>query len=128
MKPKIILALIACPVIVIVLFIVGSVYHAMARITWQNQTGSGIKYFAEGIQRHRNEHDAYPSSLHELFAGSDKEWTDYMQQRVLNDQFHDNYEYQLQTNGFVIRVIRPSRWFMKGETLEKRYEVGEALK
>jgi hypothetical protein len=128
MKPKIILTLIACPVIVIVLCIVGSVYHAMARITWQNHTGAGIKYLAEGIERHRHEHDTYPSSLQELFAASDPEWSNYMHQRVLNDQFHNKYEYQLQTNGFVIRVIRPSRWFMKGETLEKRYEVGEALK
>ena len=114
--------------IAIVLFVVASVYHAVAGITWHNYTGAGIKYLAEGIERYRNERDAYPSSLEDLFAGSDPEWTNYMHQSVFNDQFEDKYEYQLYTNGFVIRVIRPSKWFLKGETLEKKYDVGEASK
>ena len=128
MKSKILLALIACAVIVFVLFIVGTVYHAMALITWHNYTGAGIKYIAEGIERYRSEHDTYPSSLQELFAGSGPEWTNYMHRSVFNDRFADKYKYQLQTNGFVIRVRRPSKWFLKRETVEKKYDVGEALK
>ena len=128
MKHKTLIALSTCAVIVIVLIILGCVYHAMAGITWQNYTGAGIKYLAEGIERYKNEHDAYPLSLHELFAGSHPAWTNYMHRSVFNDQFDDKYEYHLQTNGFVIRVIRPSKWFLKGQTLEKKYDVGEGLK
>jgi hypothetical protein len=50
-ETKIILALVACAVIVIVLFIIASVYHAVAGITWHNYTGAGMTYLAEGIER-----------------------------------------------------------------------------
>src|ERR1044071_8015149 len=110
MKTKIILALVACTVLVILIFILGSVYHAMAGITWHNYTGAGIKYLAEGIERYRSEHDTYPSSLQQLMEGADPDWTNYMHRSVFNDSFADKYEYQLQTNGFVIRVIRPNKW------------------
>ena len=128
MKTKFLLALIACTVIVIVLFLVSSAYHAAAGITWHNKTAAGVKYLAEGIERYRNEHDAYPSSLEELFAGSDPEWTNYMHRFVFKDQFDDKYEYQLFTNEFVVRVTRPTKWFLNGETLEKKYDVGKTSK
>jgi hypothetical protein len=127
-KSKIILALILSAITVILLLILGGVYHAMARITWHNFTGAGIKYLAEGIERYKSEHATYPSSLRELLAGSEPEWTNYMHRSVFNDRFADKYEYHLQTNGFVIRVIRPRRWYLKGETLEKKYNAEEAIK
>src|SRR5438128_5682883 len=121
MRRKIVLAVIACAVIVI-LFIVVSVFQATTRVTWNNRTGAGVKCLAEGIERYRNEHGRYPSSLQELLTGSEPEWTNYIHQsHLLNDQFNDKYEYQYLTNGFVIGVTRPGKWFMKGERLEKRY-------
>ena len=127
MKPRLLPVVIVCTLVVIVLFITRAVYHDIARVTWQNHAEAGIKYLAEGIERYKRKYDSYPSSIQELIAGSDAEWSNYMRQHVFNDQFADKYEYQLQTNRFAIRVIRPAKWYMKGETVERIYKAGEAL-
>ena len=88
----------------------------------------GINHLAGTIELYREDNSKYPSSLEELLLGIRPELkADIERYRVLNNRFGDKYEYQLLTNGFAIVVTARDRWFRKGERVEKKYRIGEAL-
>jgi len=89
----------------------------------------GINHLAGTIELYREDNSKYPSSLEELLLGIRPELkADIERYRVLNNRFGDKYEYHPLTNGFVITVAAPDRWFRKGERVERKYKIGEALK
>jgi len=127
-KGKIIQATIFCVPILVAFTIIMIVYDGVKEVARGNAVRAGISHLAQAIELYKDNHDTYPASLDKLLLGLNPELKDYIDRnRILNDRFGDKYEYQLLTNGFAIVVTARDRWFRKGERVEKKYRIGEAL-
>jgi type II secretory pathway pseudopilin PulG len=96
-------------------------------MSWRDSTEFNIRNLAMFIEVYREEHGKYPSSISNLLDGVDPPGKNFVPP-LLDGRSHGTYAYRCSTNAFVITVQRPARWLMKGETMERKYAVGEALK
>jgi hypothetical protein len=111
------------------LLIVLIVVRDSQRMAWSNWADYGVASVARAIEAYRDDNGRYPSALEDLSSRSAPEMRSYLQRMdFFYDRFGDRYEYAASTNGFVICIIRPDRWFLKGDRLERRYKIGEALR
>jgi len=128
-KHKIILVTLLCVLIFLALAELAMVNKSAKEMARRDALELGINHLAGAIELYREDHNRYPSSLDELLLGIRPELkADIARYRVLNNRFGDKYEYHHLTNGFVITVAAPDRWFRKGERVERKYKIGEALK
>jgi len=127
MKRKLTLVLIAGGTICILLILISAIRDAKL-MAWTDATEAGIKHLAQALEIYRDDHGSYPPSLEALLSGTKPEIRDYIHRnRILHDQWHDNYQYQRLTNGFVLVVTAQGGWFLKGRRVEKTFRIGEAL-
>jgi hypothetical protein len=126
MKSKIALATVICAVI-FVLVILANMIHGAKLMGRTDFAQAGISHLALFMEAYRDEHGSYPSSIAEMVRRAKPDDQRYLNE-ILQDQFHNRYEYQPLTNGFVIAVTTPSSWFIKYDRIEKKYGIGEALK
>ena len=96
-----------------------SVRHSVVR--------SNLPSLAAFIEGYSEDKGRYPASFEELTSGSRSEYAGSMK-LILNDQWKDQYEYRLETNGFTIRVNMPIGLFVKKDEFEGTYKIGDALK
>lgn len=128
MKRK--LAVLVCGLVLIaVVAYFGMLLNGAKEMARQDALELGVRHLAGAIELYREEHKRYPLSMDELLLGMKPELKAEMERyRILNNAFDDRYEYRPLTNGFVIIVTAPDRWFRKGERVERRYKIGEALR
>jgi hypothetical protein len=116
---------------VICLIILISIVIACASFVLRsNARRSLVRYnitsLAKYIEKYREDKGEYPTSLTGLVSGSGSREKDEIKQ-ILNDYFKDQYDYQPETNGFIIVVSKPNMWFIKHEQFERKYNIGEAF-
>jgi hypothetical protein len=127
MKRKILLATVIVCVTVFFIVILFDMIRGAKLMGRADFAQSGISSLAVFIEVYRDNYGSYPSSLEEMVRKAKTDNQAYLNEK-LHDQFHNKYEYQPSTNGFVITVTTPNSWFVKYDKIEKRYSLGEALK
>jgi uncharacterized FlaG/YvyC family protein len=81
------------------------------------------------IENYRENHGKYPMSLSVLKSESEPDIQNIINE-ILESSNRSNltFEYQPQTNGFVITIKGIDSWRPKENALRKEYKIGEALK
>jgi len=102
------------------------IFYGVERVNRGNMMRAGIGHLALWIELYRADHHSYPSSLGVLSAGGSIGSNEI--QEILHDRFYDKYEYQPQTNGFVITATGEGLLFYNRDVITKEYKIGEALK
>ena len=126
MRRKMALATVICAAI-FTLFILANMIRGAKLMGRTDLAQAGVSHLANFIEDYRDEHGHYPSSIANVGTSAKVDDQAYLSQ-ILHDQFHNKYDYQPLTNGFLITVTTPSSWFIKYDKIEKRYGIGEALK
>lgn len=79
---------------------------------------------ALAIECYKSENGVYPNSLETLLSFQDTDVQE-MLRSVLNDKYHDKYDFKLLSNGYVITVNVSSDWLNKRRPFQKKYLFGE---
>jgi hypothetical protein len=98
----------------------------MGRITRSHVAANNVRALAIAVEAYRLDHEAYPSTWQELLSGSRQEIRSWIEtQNLLNDKFHDSYEYRNLATGFVITVTAPRSHFWSYKKIERVFKLGE---
>ncbi|MEJ0088732.1 MAG: type II secretion system protein GspG [Limisphaerales bacterium] len=107
------LAIIFC-VLGLFLFCLLGIFNAAGKYSKENNTIRKIQELALALRIYSADHGKYPPSLEKLSMQSDNQTRSSIDQ-ILHDPQNHNYDYQPKTNGFVVTVTSPDRWFGKGD-------------
>ena len=93
--------------------VAGSTIWAAKRMARSDIVTSNAQALVLAIEMYKRDHGTYPSSLNTLMFESAQEIRELLDQgRILHDAFHDVYQYELRTNGFIIFITAPPWFFM----------------
>ena len=98
--------------------------HALQQRSWETVAPVNVELIAVSVEYFKNEEGYYPKSLVELagYTRSDQKFI-----KTLLDKTNSfQYDYQVVSNGFVIKVTKPIGFLSVHEEFVKHFKDGEA--
>jgi len=115
----------AAILVVLLLVICGGVFCGVERLNRSNMMNYGVSHLALWAELYGDDHRGYPSSLDELLLNGNPGSGEIRQ--ILNDRFHDRYEYKPITNGFSITARGGGLLFYNNDVITTNYNSSQPL-